>query len=439
MRLFPETANGQALKVALIFTAAASVVLGGALIAVNASASHQVASDGTDRLVKGVHALADGDLAGAKASGLVVDDTIVLVPKGLTRNSAPLLKKPGVAVDVPVGSLPTKLFGIRMIAWRVDSGGTATPLTAITPDLPISLATVSAPTRGTLAGQAFLFAGATGSQGQFVAAISEDALQVGSRPFVSSGLAAIPAVLAVIFVLSLVIGRSSAAPIDRNRRRQMEFAADASHELRTPLTVIRAETSLALSRPRDAEEYRRAIERISGESEKISELVDDLLFLARADVEAVEGDAQPRDLRAVVAATARRFEPVAAARSLHLAVDLDGAAERAVTAPDGWLERLVSVLLDNACRFTPEGGQVTVRVSGAPGHAVLSVEDSGPGVAPEQRERIFDRFHRGGGDLGGTGLGLSIAAAVMRRTHGRLEVTEGPRGGARFLATWRGA
>lgn len=105
-------------------------------------------------------------------------------------------------------------------------------------------------------------------------------------------------------------------------------------------------------------------------------------------------------------------------------------------APDGWLEKLLSVLLDNACRYTPAGGTVTVTVSGAAGHVGFSVGGSGPGVPARERQRIFDRFHRGATGHGGTGLGLAIAAAVVRRTRGNLEVLDAPRGGALFAASW---
>lgn len=436
MRIFPQTAGGQAFKVATIFTLLAAVVLGGALTWVDISATNQVSSDGTDRLLKTVHALADGDLAGAKAGGLVTSDALLSPPAIPEPPSAFPGKR--ALVLAPGQGIPAKLFGIRMIAWRVRDDGTATPLTSLTPGLPPELTSVAGPAKASFAGQAFLVAGASGNYGRFVGAISVDALQTASRPFVSSALMSLPLVLGAIFVLSLLIGRASSAPIERNRRRQLEFAADASHELRTPLSVIRAETTLALSRPRTANQYRDTIERISGESQKLSDLVDNLLFLARADAETAAEDDAPRDLGAIVAATAERFAPVAASRAIDLAVEADSSYSRVVVAPDGWLERLAAVLIDNACRYTPEGGMVLVSVGGAPGQPTLTVADSGPGVPLGERRRIFDRFHRGEVTENGTGLGLAIAAAVIRRTHGRLDVLDSVDGGARFVASWRG-
>jgi signal transduction histidine kinase len=239
----------------------------------------------------------------------------------------------------------------------------------------------------------------------------------------------------VIFGLSLLAGRSAAAPIERSRRRQLEFAADASHELRTPLSVIRAEASLALSKPRTAEEYTRSIRRIAGESEKLNRLVDNLLFLARADAEQVDLSGPPQPLGGIAAATVERFRAVAGARSQRVEVsgeDIVGGVE----APEGWVERLASILVDNACRYTPEGGSVSVSVVSAPGHVELAVEDSGPGIPESERDRIFDRFHRASDGVDGSGLGLAIANAIVRRTRGRWSVGTSALGGAAMRVTW---
>ena len=165
MKVFPETPNGQALKVAIIFTMAVAVVMTGALGAVNLSASGQVANGETQRLLKGVHALADGDLSGAKAAGLLATDGALVTPRAL-RDPLPLLPGRKSVVTLPgQGEPAAKLFGIRMIAWRIGADGGATAVTPLTPDLPAGLANVADPTRGTLAGQAFVLAGASGTAG----------------------------------------------------------------------------------------------------------------------------------------------------------------------------------------------------------------------------------------------------------------------------------
>jgi two-component system OmpR family sensor kinase len=149
----------------------------------------------------------------------------------------------------------------------------------------------------------------------------------------------------------------------------------------------------------------------------------------------------------LAAQTADRFAAVAETRGLALRVHApdDGAS---VAAPPDLLDRLLGVLLDNACKYVPDGGSVDVTVAREGGGRVaLTVDDSGPGIPPEQRDRIFDRFHRGDGKgappgsagsagAPGAGLGLAIADAIVRATGGRWQVGESPAGGARLSVSW---
>ena len=107
-----------------------------------------------------------------------------------------------------------------------------------------------------------------------------------------------------------------------------------------------------------------------------------------------------------------------------------------IAASPEWLDHLVGVLVDNACRYTPERGSIEVALSSDGGRVRLAVDDSGPGIAPEQRQRIFDRFHRATTEPGGTGLGLAIADAVVRSTGGRWEIGSSALGGASMAVSW---
>jgi signal transduction histidine kinase len=107
-----------------------------------------------------------------------------------------------------------------------------------------------------------------------------------------------------------------------------------------------------------------------------------------------------------------------------------------ITAPPDWLDRLLGVLLDNACRYSGEAGEVRVSVATDSNHVRLSVEDSGPGIPADQRAQVFDRFHRASTTPGGAGLGLAIGDAVVRATGGRWTVGESPAGGASMTVTW---
>jgi two-component system OmpR family sensor kinase len=130
-----------------------------------------------------------------------------------------------------------------------------------------------------------------------------------------------------------------------------------------------------------------------------------------------------------------RFGAIAETR--HLAIDLavppDGAV---IAAPPEWLDRLLGVLLDNACKYAPEGGRVAVSVAVDGARVALTVDDSGPGIPETERTRIFDRFHRATDSQGGAGLGLAIADAIVRATGGRWRVASAPDGGARMAVSW---
>jgi two-component system sensor histidine kinase CiaH len=242
-------------------------------------------------------------------------------------------------------------------------------------------------------------------------------------------------VLLLVFFGALLVGRRVGAPIELARQRQLEFTADASHELRTPLAVIEAQTSLALSQDREPAWYRHAFQRIGSESGRIRRLVDDLLWLARVDTPQGRPAAEPVEVGVIVSQAAERFEAVTESRDITLQISI-GMGPLVVLGSSEWLDRLLGVLLDNACKYAPKGGVVGVSV-GAEGNRVrLVVDDSGPGIPEDERSKIFDRFHRAMDQGYGSGLGLAIADAVVRHTHGRWEVTTSPLGGARMVVSW---
>lgn len=246
------------------------------------------------------------------------------------------------------------------------------------------------------------------------------------------------AILVVVFGGALVVGLRASAPLEIVRQRQAEFTADASHELRTPLSVIEAEVDLALSRPRNADAYRDVLQRVASEGGRLRSIVEDLLWLARID------DAQPRasegdevDVAGMAADCVDRFQSVATARGVRLSFCREGSDAPLVHADPAWIDRLIGVLVDNACRYAGNSGVVEVRVRTVGTRIVLDVDDSGPGIAPEDREFVFDRFHRGVDTPGGTGLGLAIADSVVRATAGTWSITTSRLGGAGMEVSWR--
>jgi two-component system, OmpR family, sensor histidine kinase CiaH len=244
-----------------------------------------------------------------------------------------------------------------------------------------------------------------------------------------------PILLLVVFIGAIIIGRRVAAPIELARLRQLEFTADASHELRTPLAVIEANTSLALAEPRDETWYRRGFERVDAESRRMRRLVEDMLWLARFDATEARPASEPIDLGVLAQGAADRFAIVAEARHISLTVRVDPGSN-VIRAPADWLDRLLGVLLDNACKYAPDGGTVAVHVEAEPTRVAVTVDDSGPGIATDQRPRIFDRFRRGTDAGGGAGLGLAIADAIVKATNGRWRIGDAPLGGARLSVSW---
>ena len=242
--------------------------------------------------------------------------------------------------------------------------------------------------------------------------------------------------LGVAFVGALYGGRRVGAPIEIARQRQMEFTADASHELRTPLSVIEAQTSLALSHDRDPAWYRSAFVRVGHESKRIRGLVEDLLWLARVDSSPAEEHSEPVEVGVLAAQAVDRFAAVAEARGIRLRLSV-GRGSHMVNGSAEWLDRLLGVLVDNACKYAPDQGDVRVSVINDGNRVRTVVEDSGPGIPHEERSRIFERFHRATSEKPGAGLGLSIADAVVRRTHGRWEIgASDDLGGAIVGVSW---
>ena len=219
--------------------------------------------------------------------------------------------------------------------------------------------------------------------------------------------------------------------------RQREFVADASHELRTPLTSVLSNLELLQStlEGEDAEIAESALR----SSRRMRRLVADLLLLARADAGRV-ASRHPVDLRTVVRDAAGEALPLAAGHELSVSIaNGDSPAPIVLGAPDD-LHRLVLNLVENALRHTPAGTAVEVRAGATGDEAVIEVADNGPGISPELRARIFERFVRGGGDTnggarrGGSGLGLAIVKAVAESHSGTVQLTaEGDEPGTRFV------
>ena len=327
--------------------------------------------------------------------------------------------------------------GLPVLLWQVSVDGTATGQGLNSLELPVEDRSVSAPTTVSIEGVGYRVAGRTVGSQRLVVAQAMDSVTSTESTLIVAELGIGCALLIVVFLGALAIGRRVALPIERARQRQLEFTADASHELRTPLSVIEAQTSLALSRERDRSWDASAFARIDSELKRTRPLVDDMLWLARFDSTGGQPDAEPVDLGVLAAQTADRFGAVAEARHQKLTVNAVAGTEGSiVTAPPEWLDRLLGVLLDNACKYSPDGGSISVSVAGDGRRVRLTVDDSGPGISAEERGRVFDRFHRATDVPGGAGLGLAIADAIVHASGGRWTIGTSSAGGASVSVSW---
>jgi signal transduction histidine kinase len=342
--------------------------------------------------------------------------------------------RPGDGFTAPPGA---PRFGAPVLWWMFHPDGNFDNRSpdAQSINLPVSYKTITSPRTLSVSGTDLRVRGGPSGDDWAVVGQSMASVYQAQQNLIFTELLIAPVLLLVIFLGALAIGRRVAAPVERARQRQMEFTANASHELRTPLSVIQAQTSLALAQPRDDAWYRRAFTRVDEESKRMRGLVDDLLWLARFDATRAAAAAQPVDVAVLVQQAVDRFASVAESRQLQLSVAL-GTGSYVIAASPEWVDRLLGVLLDNACKYTPEKGSVEVRVVADGDRVRVVVDDSGPGVPPEQRQRIFDRFQRATDQAGGSGLGLAIADAVVRATNGRWDIGSSVAGGASMAVTW---
>jgi signal transduction histidine kinase len=354
------------------------------------------------------------------------------------------------------------IFGAPVFLWQLSPSGMLLAASGGAP----GLGHASWPLRAgagtaTLIGQPFRYQVVRDQLGLLVAAESlEEVGHLGGVLRTFEGLA-LPVVLVLVFVAALVVARRAVAPVERARRRELEFTADASHELRTPLSVLRAEIALARSAspapvpasavlpasvpaPASGDDTAAPVnppellDRIDGESARLERIVEDLLFLARSESEPPPPGDEPVELETLVRQSAQRFVAVAQAKRVELTVSAATNGAALILAPAEWVDRLLGILIDNACRYTPDGGHVAVSagVTTSARRAFIAVEDDGPGIPESERGRLFDRFHRIDDRPGGHGLGLAIADSIVHSTGGRWSIGASAAGGARMEISW---
>jgi two-component system, OmpR family, sensor kinase len=235
----------------------------------------------------------------------------------------------------------------------------------------------------------------------------------------------------LVDVLNMMLAR-----LQHSFDSQRRFTADASHELRSPLTALKGEIEIALRRKRDPAEYERVLASNLQEVDRMTHLAEDLLTLARSDAGVMEPRLAVSDVAERAAGVMDRLRGRAEGHGVQLRL-VAARPVHAVVDPS-LIDQLLWNLIDNAVKFSPVGGAVRTEVTAGADHIEVTVQDTGPGIRAEDRERIFDRFYRAdparthSTESPGTGLGLAIVRAIARAHGGDVVADDAPGGGARF-------
>ena len=219
--------------------------------------------------------------------------------------------------------------------------------------------------------------------------------------------------------LNAMLGR-----IESSVKHITQFTADASHDLRTPLALIRTSAEIALRRPRREEEYRETLARILAATEESTQLIEQLLTLARADAGAAQLHCEPANLSQLLHEVSRQVRILAHAKGLEYSEELDS-EPLPVSMDFSAVQRLLLALLDNAVKYTPHG-RISLHSRATDGQAIVEVRDTGVGISETDLPHIFDRFYRAdqtrSREARGSGLGLAIARWIAEMHKGAIEV-----------------
>jgi signal transduction histidine kinase len=209
-----------------------------------------------------------------------------------------------------------------------------------------------------------------------------------------------------------------------------QFVADASHEFRTPLAVIRATAELALRRAREPEVYRESLQEIASAAERMTVLVEDLLILARSDTGVADMPLSPLNLQDVMQDVIVEMKSLAEARNIQIRPCWDN-GNHTISGNPAALHRLFLVLLDNAVKYSADGGEVIVTQS----NTSIEIKDFGAGISETDLPHIFKRFYQAdrARSQGGYGLGLSLAESIVKAHGGAIRVSSVPGAGSSFL------
>jgi signal transduction histidine kinase len=242
----------------------------------------------------------------------------------------------------------------------------------------------------------------------------------------------------ITFVASLFMANRALIPVKKSWERQRDFVADASHELRTPLAVVQTNLELVMGNKEDSVESQIYwLENIKAENIRMAKLVNDLLFIARSDSNEAQVEKSSFPLDIVCKETAMSFKLLCDGNNINILDDIEPDVN--FYGSETRIKQLITILFDNAVKYTPSGGQIKISLKQTDTYVDLNVSDTGVGISKEHLHKIFDRFYRVDSSRssasGGTGLGLSIAKIIVNEHNGHINVNSEPDKGSYFHVT----
>jgi signal transduction histidine kinase len=278
-----------------------------------------------------------------------------------------------------------------------------------------------------------------GSGTAYIAAVAADRVELESRYASLIEVFGAAAFVAILLVAGggYVLVRQSTAPIERSMDRMRRFMADAAHELRTPVTLLRTRAEVALGEERDARRDADTLRAVVREVERVGAIVSDLLTLARADSGELPAARKTVYLDDIASDAVESIRSLAAQH--QVAVGIGSFEEAPITGDPVLVRRLLLILLDNAIKFTPVGGDVRLDVTVADGRRLVTITDTGVGIPPEDLPRVFERFFRSDTarqETDGAGLGLAIARWIADQHGATLGVRSKPGAGTTVIVSF---
>ncbi|MFZ7133707.1 MAG: sensor histidine kinase [Eubacteriales bacterium] len=240
----------------------------------------------------------------------------------------------------------------------------------------------------------------------------------------------------ILIIISSYLAKKSLEPVKKSYERQKEFIADASHELRTPLTVMKTNLELlSMKEDETIRENEKWLNNLLSETDTMSKLVQNLLTLAQLENNQMKLKMEQMNLSQLTTMVCNKMELIMSEKNISF--DAIIGDEIIIRGDKSRLEQLLVILIDNAIKYTPEGGHIKISLMSTSDKVVLSVKDSGVGISPEDKKKIFDRFYRvdkvRSREQGGAGLGLSIAKWVIQEHKGTINIESKVGLGSEFI------